>query len=96
MAGMEAFGRYLFQEDHLPVATALRVGVDGSVWVGVEGTNAETERWWVLDEELRPIAAVRVPEELELHQVARDRIWVVERDELDVPYVVVYGLVEAS
>jgi hypothetical protein len=36
-------------------------------------------------EELRPLARLRTPEGLELLQVARDRIWAVARDELDVP-----------
>jgi hypothetical protein len=96
LPGMEEFARYLFQEEHLPVATDLMTGVDGSVWIGVQGTSARTNLWWILDQELRPIARFPAPEGLELHQVARDRIWAVDRDELDVPYVVVYELVPAG
>ncbi len=78
---------YLYQEDHLPVATELRAGVDGSVWVGVEGTNETTEAWWIFDENLEPVSQVRLEAGLEVMQVAGDRVWTVKHDDLGIPRV---------
>lgn len=77
-----------------PPVTTVLAGRDGSVWLRREIVGASSARWEVLDEDLSPIGWVELPLGLELKVVARDRVYGIELDDLDVPSVVRFDVAE--
>ena len=82
----------LFVPPYLPAARSLVVGRDGTVWIQREDTGGDTSEWWVIDEEGRAVASMRLPAGLRVLAAARDRVWGTETDEMDVPYIVRYEI----
>jgi hypothetical protein len=54
--------------------------------------DADAAHWLVLDRDGRPLARVVLPRGLSVRVADRDRVWGTEFDELDVPYIVRYGV----
>ena len=82
----------LFVPPFFPPVGNLVVGRDGTVWIQREDAGGETREWWVIDGTGRAVAAVHLPANLRMLAADRDRIWGMETDELDVPYIVRYEL----
>jgi len=51
-------------------------------------TGEEVFEWWVLDGEGAPLARARTPVGLDVRLITDDMVWGLERDELDVEYIV--------
>ncbi|MCZ0935862.1 MAG: hypothetical protein OXJ54_11835 [Gemmatimonadetes bacterium] len=91
-----AFGRALRafyeQQRYMPPVTSLTTGDDGTVWVA--GPDDDGERWWqVLDASGSSVGRFRLPVTSRVASANLTEAWVVERDALDIPYVVRYEIV---
>ena len=86
-------------DDHtVPVLDGLMVDAEGRLWVRDYEAFPEPEggRNWVIFEPMgAPLARVRIPERMSVLHIGRDHISVLVRDELDVEFVEVYGIVES-
>lgn len=71
-----------------PPISALVAGRDGTIWIRRERLGVAEVVWNVLDEAGEMIAYLRLPVNLRILAAQRDRVWGVETDELDVPYLV--------
>lgn len=80
----------LFQPEFFPPVSMVVLGRDGSIWLRREDTGSAEHEWWILDEHGRLVGAVLLPRELSVMAAEQDRIWGLERDDLDVPYIVRY------
>ena len=78
---------------HSPV-TKLVMGRDGTIWLRREDVGDDRVVWNVLDKRGNVVAVLITRQKLRLFQADRDQIWGVENDELDVPYVVRYRIVQ--
>lgn len=98
----EARVRRLFQNrpvaDHFPAHGPLLASTDGSVWVqdySLPGVIEPT--WWtVFDAEGRRIARILVPERTRIVEVGHDHVLAVHRDDFDIEYVQLFGLVRPT
>ena len=77
---------------YLPPDTRLRLGDDGTTWLGIGDDDAERD-WLVLDDSGSSIGRFRLPTKSRLVHASRAEAWVVERDAFDIPYVIGYGIV---
>lgn len=79
-----------------PAHDRLLVDATGAIWlredVGPGRVNVENHRWTVLDRDGNWLGMVTTPRRTEIHQVTRDRIIGVWRDENDVEHVRVHRL----
>ena len=83
----------LYRPSHLPAVSNLITGEDGTIWLQrydpvVVETGELMSEWWVLDSEGSPLGRAQTPEGLEIKLVSDDTVWGIERDELDVEYIV--------
>ena len=79
------FGRLEF----FPPVGDVQAGVDGTTWLLLR-TGVESSEWEVLDESGRSLARVDPPPRGGMRWADEDSLWFVERDELDIPYLVRY------
>lgn len=80
----------LYRPEYHPPVTSVLAGRDGTVWVRREETLQDFVRWEVLSESGDLLAIVAIPRDTRVFRVDSEHIWGVERDSLDVSYVVVY------
>lgn len=80
-----AFGRLEF----FPPVGDVQAGTDGTTWLLLR-TGVESSEWEVLDESGRTVARVDAPPRGGIRWADAESLWFVERDELDVPYLVRY------
>ena len=80
-----AFGRLQF----FPPVGDVQAGMDGTTWLLLR-TGVESSEWEVLDESGRSVARVDPPPRGRIRWADAESLWFVERDELDVPYLVRY------
>jgi hypothetical protein len=74
----------------------VRVSPQGHLWVlGPHRPNAPTN-WSVYDLDGRPLARVTTPARFDLHEIGRDYLLGVGRDDLDVEYIQLYRLEGAA
>ncbi len=90
-----------YRPSHLPPLGGIVVGRDGTIWLRhYDPTRSEAGEevyeWWVLDAEGHPLARAVTPARLRLRTITADVVWGVERDELDVEYIVRYRLVKGD
>jgi hypothetical protein len=79
----------LYVSEYEPGVRALVTGRDGTIWLRVDALRDPRPVWRVLSSDGEPVAEVLLPRHgLELVQADRDHVWAIERDELDVQYVV--------
>jgi hypothetical protein len=83
----------LWLPDHYPPVEAIKPGRDGRIWVQLTTPGSGAATWEVLGESGDPVGRVEAPVGFTLLAAGVDRIWGVERDELDVEYIVRYRLV---
>jgi hypothetical protein len=78
----------------LPPVTRVRL-VGDELWLRREDTYGRPWRWTVRDRHGMPIGQIALPRTATPRIFESDRIWVVEPDELDVPWVVRYRIVRS-
>lgn len=82
-----------FPEFQAPVQ-GHEVGADGSIWLRREDLGAEEHRWAVFGADLDPRGEVRIPRSFRILRVSTDGLWVAESDELGIPWLVHYRLID--
>ncbi|HEX9708867.1 MAG TPA: hypothetical protein VGB42_02735, partial [Candidatus Thermoplasmatota archaeon] len=82
--------------DFQPPVRSVRVTGEGTLWLLREDVGGEHERWTVLDREDMPVGELELPREPTVVWTDNETVWAVERDELDVPWLVRYRIREAS
>ena len=87
----------LYRPSYLPAVSHLVAGDDGTIWLRrydpvVTETGEPMREWWVLDSGGSPLARALTPDGLEVKLVTDDTVWGIERDELDVEYIVRHRL----
>jgi hypothetical protein len=91
---------HLALPDYLPpVSGGIAVGEDGTRWIPRESLPGVTPTTYlVTDASLSPIAMVMLPPNaLQLTGwITRESLWVVEKDELDVQYLIRYRIIRPS
>ena len=86
-----------YRPSHVPPVGGIVAGRDGTIWLRhfdparSEG-GEQVYEWWVMDAEGHPLARAVTPARLRLRTILSDVVWGVERDELDVEYIVRYRL----
>jgi hypothetical protein len=83
----------LYTPRYHPPVSDMVVGRDGSVWLRGEDPGQSTVEWRILSADGEPYGVVRLPVGLWMILAERSTVWGTERDELDVPYIVRYGIV---
>lgn len=78
-----------------PVAEAVP-GRDGSVWLQMARPAGEASTWWALSTDGNPLGEVELPARFRLMNAVEGRVWGMETDELDVPYIVAYAIRRAE
>ncbi len=74
--------------------TALAIGQDGSNWLRREESSQDSVVWEVLDGRGVRQGSVALPPEQRVVAAKDNRVAVLEQDELDVPYVVLYRIIK--
>jgi hypothetical protein len=73
-----------------PTVTAAVAGRDGTVWLRREALGRDTVEWTVLNPAGHLQARVELPTRVRIYEAELGRIWGVELDDLDVPWIVRY------
>jgi hypothetical protein len=68
------------------------LGRDGTIWLRREELRQDSIEWQVLDSAGGKLATLALPASFSVMRAQRDRIWGIELDSLDVPYVRVYEI----
>lgn len=84
----------MYVPDYHPPADDLVIGRDGTVWIRRTERGPDGREWWVLDRSGEPLARAVTPGGFGLSVADTDNLWGVERDELDVSYIVRYGVMK--
>ena len=77
--------------EFFPPLRGVGTGADGTTWLYVR-TGVDSFEWEVLDPSGRSVARVQPPPRGNMRWAGTDAMWFVERDELDVPYLVRYAI----
>lgn len=77
---------------HIPPVSRIRIDCDGRYWVGREWVPGESVMWEILSAMGEPQFRLEAPPGVGISLASGDLVWTVERDELDVWYVVRYRL----
>ncbi len=88
----------MYRPSYLPAVSHLVGAADGTVWLRrfdpVEVAGGERViQWWVLDSDGSPLARARTHVGFEVKLIADDMVWGIERDEMDVEYIVRHRLI---
>lgn len=87
----------IYQPAYLPAVRRFVAAEDGTIWLQrfdpvVLETGESVHEWWVLNGGDIPVARALTPVDLELKLITDDAVWSIERDELDVEYIVRHRL----
>ncbi len=85
----------LYLPEHRPPVGAVKLGLDGTIWLGLQDAGAG-QSWLAMDEEEGILFRVTLPEGTRFGQGTRDAIWYAERDDLGVTWVVRAEVVAAG
>ena len=85
----QAWERAYARLEFFPPVGDVEAGADGTTWLLIR-TGADSSEWEVLDESGRSLARVDAPPQGRAKWADAESLWFVERDELDVPYLVRY------
>ena len=86
----------LYTPRNLPPVNAVVAGRDGTTWLRREPVRGAPARWMVLGAGGRVLATLEAPPGLRIMEADAQHVWGVVKDELDVPYVVVYRVRRAG
>lgn len=96
-ARVEALARdALYRPAFHPPVSGLVIGRDGTLWLQREKTGADFVDWIVLAPTGEAVGIVAMPRDLRVLAAERGTVWGMESDELDVPYIVRYRVVESD
>ncbi len=95
----EDIRRAIYAPAYLPAVAEVAVAEDGNIWLRrfdpfVSETGEQMNEWWVLDPAGNPLARSLTPAGLRVMLIRDDAVWGIERDELDVEYIVRHRLVK--
>ena len=76
---------------HPPVSQVV-AGRDGTIWLRREELGRDTVEWHVFSQSGQPLARLFLPGGLTVRRAQADRIWGIEEDSMDVPFVRVYDV----
>ncbi|MFV1987002.1 MAG: 6-bladed beta-propeller [Gemmatimonadota bacterium] len=82
--------------DHAPAVDRVLIGHDGSTWLALADRDPETTRWLVLDPNGDVHGRVTLPHDFRPLWAMVDVVWGMDRDELDIPYIVRFDVRAAS
>lgn len=82
----------LYLPSYHPAVSSMVLGRDGSIWLKREDLGGDTSDWLVLSTQGAVIGTVATPREMRVLEAEEGRVWGVETDELDVPYIVQYAV----
>lgn len=84
----------LYVPAHYPPVEGALVGLDETTWLRLGGAAPESETvdWLILDPGGEPLGRAALPARLQLEVARRDRVWGSTVDDVDVPYIVRYGI----
>lgn len=90
-----------YKPAYVPPVGEVLLDDDGNIWVRrfdpVElDTGEAVSEWWILDADGAPLARALTPVALQIRHIGEDSVWGVEKDELDIDYIVRYRLVKGS
>ena len=85
---IEALREALTDRPFYPPVTNVIAGADGSIWIRREELAADSVRWDVFRRNGESIGRVPTSAGLSIHCASLDEVWAVERNELDVPFVI--------
>jgi len=88
--GEAAIRAGLFVPDHLPAASEVYVGRDGSVWIELVDRDSVTATWLSLTSDGDVLGLVDLPERFTPLYATESELWGKDFDALDVPYIVKY------
>jgi hypothetical protein len=80
---------------HIPVSRMV-VGQDGTIWLRREDIGREAVDWQVFDRSGVVLGRVSLPSTFDMHRARTDRVWGVQKDSLDVPFLQVYEIVQPT
>jgi hypothetical protein len=80
----------LYIPRNLPPVSTVVAGRDGTVWLRREPARGGPAHWMVLGAGGRMLATLEAPSGLRIMDADAQHVWGVVKDDLDVPYVVVY------
>jgi hypothetical protein len=83
----------LFVPAYRPPASRLLVAHDGATWVRREDLPGGASSWDVFDARGTLVANIEEPSDVEFRRVTTAGVWGVLRDDLDVPYVVLFPVI---
>lgn len=90
-----AFNRAMYQPRWLRSPRSIHLMADGTVWLLPEtGRRPELVEWLVLDDQLRDLARVVLPEAVKPIECRGDLLWTIRRDEDDLPIIERYRIVK--
>lgn len=75
-----------------PGLSTVRAGSDGSLWIRVEDAASDRVQWIVIDADGIARGTLALPRRATIHQVSGDVLWLVEPDDMDVPWLVRYRI----
>lgn len=81
---------------YLPPISGMVLGRDGTIWLRREELRQDSVEWQVLDTDGGTLGTLYLPAGLEVMRTQRDRVWGIEEDSLDIPYVRVYEVRNGS
>jgi hypothetical protein len=87
-----AISEILSQYSYVPPIDMHHVGKEGAVWLRTQADEGGPRRWVLLDPDGKPRGIIGLAETSRVMWSSGDVVWIVERDELDVPWVVRYRL----
>ncbi|WP_419949279.1 hypothetical protein [Candidatus Palauibacter sp.] len=87
-----ALREFLERVRYFPPVTRVQVGSDFTTWIAGPDEAGE-QTWLVLDPSGASIGRFRLPATSRVSDANRTEAWVVEKDALDIPYVVRYEIV---
>jgi hypothetical protein len=79
-AAREVFSGALYRPRFTPAVRSVVVGRDETIWIRREWRNAKTASWDVRDWSGKQIAAIDIPESLQMMAATRTAVWGVEKD----------------
>jgi hypothetical protein len=77
-----------------PPASRMIVTSDGTIWVKRESTGEDEARWDVFSAEGVPVGRLTLPESSFVFDARDGQVWISEYDELDVPYLARFRIIE--
>lgn len=90
-AGRRALGEQVYRPAYVPPVRRVVLGRDGTIWIE-RGAVGDSAAWDILDPDARPIARLKVPSNVAIHEVRGSSVWAAVSDSLNVPAIVRYRI----